>query len=193
MQKGGLFTGGALEDFGKDLLNYLKEYRARMELIGPPAPPAAEPRRVRITGGTVVPPRGGGGGGGDRSSYEREYAQIEKQIALMDARQEGIGETVETQKALEIQTRLLESAERDGITVTQAYMDEIDALAGRYGKAVAEAAALKEQVAKINSASQQFGQALSTGLADAIIEGKKLNEVFKSLSRRWKKLRSIRW
>jgi hypothetical protein len=115
------------------------------------------------------------------SAYERQYDAIEKVIAVNEAETKVAREGLETQEATKVQTNLLTAAKKDGIVVTQAYMDEIDALAGRAGKAKLALAEATLAVTKMNQASQVVGQALSTAFADAIVEGKSLNDVFKSL------------
>ena len=167
------FKGGPLEGLGADTLKML---RASQEL--------ATLQRVPIPTGNKtsnVPVKPTGGAGDTASAYERQNDALEKQIGLMGAEAAAAGTSIENREALKAQSLLLTAAEKDGIVVTEAYAKEIEALAGRYGAAALQAAEAQHRIQQINQASQVLGSAVSSAFADAIIEGKKLNEVMNDL------------
>lgn len=125
--------------------------------------------------------RGGGGGGEGESFLERENRQIEKQIELLDAQAATVGKGIAAQQAARAEALLLAAAKRDELVITDQLRESIKAQADAYGQAALRNAEATAQIAKFNSASQQFGAAVSTAFADAIVDGKALNEVLESL------------
>ncbi|MET0721034.1 MAG: hypothetical protein ABWY64_09390, partial [Tardiphaga sp.] len=185
----------AMEDFRRDTINILSffERAAPSGDIGGPAgallkslresEKVAQQIRVLIPTGnkTSNVPVKPTGGGDTASAYERQNAALEKQIGLMNAEAASAGTSIENREALKAQSLLLTAAEKDGIVVTEAYAKEIEALAGRYGQAALGAAEAQHKIQQINQASQVLGSAVSSAFSDAIVEGKKLNEVLESL------------
>jgi len=139
--------------------------------------------RVVISTGTpsVNPGIKSTAGGETASAYEREVDAITKKIAVMEAETKAAGTSIENRAAMTEQARLYTAAEKDGIVITEAYAKEIEALAGKYGLVAQKSAEAQAKVAAINQAYQTVGSAVSTAFADAIVEGKKLNEVLDSL------------
>jgi len=123
----------------------------------------------------------GGGGGDTASAYDREVDALTKKVAVMEAETAAAGTSIENRAALTEQARLYAAAEKDGIVITEAYAREIEGLAGKYGQTAQAAADAAEKISQIKQAYQTVGSAVSTAFADAIVEGKKLNEVLDSL------------
>jgi hypothetical protein len=106
---------------------------------------------------------------------------IEKQTIAMEAEAATTGETVGATEEYKVQLELTEAALRDGKEWTEKLNDEIALTAERAGKAKQALAENQFALQRLNSASQQLGSALSTAFADAIVEGKSLNDVMKGL------------
>lgn len=136
--------------------------------LGPEGPP------------TKLPPRGGGGGP-TASDYDRTTKSIEKQIAAMEAEAATVGQTAYEQEEYKVQLLLTNAATEQGLQWTAKLNDEIAVTAERAARA--SQALYEEQLAlsRLQSASNVLGSALSTAFSDAIVEGKALNEVMKSL------------
>jgi hypothetical protein len=120
-------------------------------------------------------------GGDTQSAFERQNDQITKHIALMEADTAAVGKNVGEQERLKTIALLKTAAERDGVTVTAEMTRQMEAQADAAARARLALAQAQYQLAQINQASQVLGSALSSAFADAIIEGKKLNEVMSSL------------
>jgi hypothetical protein len=115
------------------------------------------------------------------SAYERETNAINKQIATMQAENATLGESAHAQEEYRVQLILSEKAAQDEKEFTQALNDEIAVTAERAATAKQALAEHTFALQRLNSASQQVGSALSTAFADAIVEGKSLNDVMQSL------------
>lgn len=116
-----------------------------------------------------------------RDAYEVEIDRIEKHIAVTNADTAAAGQNVAVREQLRTEASLYAALERAGIKDTENYADAIYALSERAGQATINLAKANDMTNKINSASSQLGSALSTAFADAIVEGRKLDEVFSSL------------
>jgi hypothetical protein len=135
---------------------------------------AAEP-----TGpGTQLPKQDAAAGA---AYYERETRAIEKQIVTMQAEAATVSDNVYAQEEFKTQLILTEKALDQYGEVTAKVNDEIALTSQRAAEAKLALAQHTFQLNKLNSASQEVGQALSTAFADAIVEGKSLNDVFSSL------------
>jgi cell pole-organizing protein PopZ len=171
------FVGGPLDM--TNAISSLKQFELRMNT------PAQVPTRVQVTGGTAgtaADPFAHKATGGDTASaYERETNAINKEIATMQAQNATLGESAHAQEEYRVQLVLSEKAAQDGKEFTQALNDEIAVTAERAATAKQALAEHTFAIQRLNSASQQVGSALSTAFADAIVEGKSLNDVVSSL------------
>lgn len=144
-----------------------------------------------------------------QSSFDRTEEQITKHTASVNADTIAVSQNTSVQAQLRAEFQLLNAIRKDEGEVTQAQIDQYTKLratmsaeqalvearinltaahkqsfiAASEGAALATAANTRaaDSVAKLNSASSQFGSALSTAFADAVVEGKNLNEVVTSL------------
>jgi hypothetical protein len=147
--------------------------------------------QVEVTGkGKAKDPFGLGGAGTatEADAFERANDQITKHIALMNADAAAAGANVQQKERLRTEAALMEGmrrklnlAEGEAITLTAEQTARIAAQADAAGRAAQALAEATFKVQQINSASQQLGSAISTAFSDAIVEGKKLNEVLDSL------------
>jgi cell pole-organizing protein PopZ len=171
------FVGGPLDM--TNAISSLKQFELRMNT------PAQVPTRVQVTGGTAgtaADPFAHKATGGDTASaYERETNAINKEIATMQAQNATLGESAHAPEEYRVQLVLSEKAAQDGKEFTQALNDEIAVTAERAATAKQALAEHTFAIQRLNSASQQVGSALSTAFADAIVEGKSLNDVVSSL------------
>lgn len=144
-----------------------------------------------------------------RDQFETSIDQITKHIATINADTAAVFANKSVQAQLRAEFQELQAIQRDGGEVTQAQIDQYEKLrqsmtaqqaldaagitltkehaaafqssATAIGAATARYDAATASLNKINSASQQIGSALSTAFADAVVEGKNLNDVFSSL------------
>lgn len=116
-----------------------------------------------------------------RDAYEVEIDRLNKRIAVTNADTEASRENIGVKEQLRTEATLYAALERAEIPNAEKYADAIYALSERAGQAALNLAKANELTAKLNSASQQIGSALSTAFADAVVEGKNLNDVLSSL------------
>jgi len=82
---------------------------------------------------------------------------------------------------MEAERRRLNIAEGEAVPISEELRRKIDAQAAAMSRATLENAKAAQLLQRINQAYDTFGSSISTAFADAIIEGKKLNEVLSSL------------
>lgn len=142
-------------------------------------------------------------------SFDRTEEQITKHTASINADTIAISQNNAVRAQLRAEFTLLNALRKDESGVTQAQIDQYEKLrvtmtaeqaleqahinlspahkasfiAASEGAKTATANydAARESLNKINSASSQLGSALSTAFADAVVEGKSLNDVMSSL------------
>jgi hypothetical protein len=147
--------------------------------------------------------------GETKDSFDRTEEQITKHTASMNADTIAVFQNNAAQAQLRAEFQLLNAIRKDEGEVTQAQIDQYEKLRASMSAeqalkqaaidltpahkasfiAAAEGAktatanydAARESLSKINSASSQVGSALSTAFADAVVEGKSLNDVMSSL------------
>ncbi|MGJ4888959.1 hypothetical protein ACQR1Y_12235 [Bradyrhizobium sp. HKCCYLRH3099] len=185
------------------LVAFLKEVRAEAELVanrlrgiemlknqmnglpsaeGVPLPrerPGDAPKSNPLAGTGRLPPRKTESD--TRDTLDREMDRIEKQIALNKADAESVRENTGARVQLRTEASLYAAAERAGIKNTEDYAEKIHEMSERAGEAAEKLAKAEEQVRQLNAASATIGNALSTAFADAVVEGKNLNDVMSSL------------
>lgn len=148
-------------------------------------------------------------GGETKDSFDRTEEQITKHTASINADTIAVSQNTSVQAQLRAEFQLLNTIRKDEGEVTQAQIDQYTKLratmsaelaleqakislkaehkasfiAASEGAAIATAANTKavDSVQKLNSASSTLGSALSSAFADAVVEGKNLNDVFTSL------------
>jgi hypothetical protein len=115
------------------------------------------------------------------TALEKQTDQLEKHIKVQEAAADAAGKGVYEQERLRSEALLLAAAERDGETATGEYAESLKRLAERSGEAARRQAEAQDKINRLNQASQVLGSAISTAFTDAVIEGKKLDEVLQSL------------
>jgi hypothetical protein len=174
----GAFKGGPLENFGADAAKSLDELQTKMNQFGPPAPP----KRVEITGGTAEDPFARKtAAAAAANDFERATKSIEKHTASMQAEAATFKDSAFEQEEYRVQLLLTEALTNEGKEINEEYANTIATIAERAAKAKQALADVQFQMAKINQLGQTLGSALSTAFADAVLEGKKLNEVMSQL------------
>jgi hypothetical protein len=179
----GLLKGGPLGDWADRTTRSLQEMGASMQDA---AENAAKVDRIRVTPAapkyTGVDPFGLNAPKADtKDPYDREVASINKHIAAMQADAATVRDGAYAQEEFRVQMLLSEKAAEANKDMTLELNDAIAAQATRAAEAKQALAEHQFQLQKMNAASQTVGQALSTAFADAIVEGKSLNDVLKSL------------
>jgi len=155
-------------------------------------PPQAGASATGVTGKntTVIPLKDkvAGGTAKQTDEFQRANDQITKNIALLDAQTKTMFQNVGAQAAARAEAQLMEGerrrlnlAEGAAVPISEELRKKIDAQAAAMSRATLENAKAQQQLQRINEAYDTFGSAVSTAFADAIIEGKKLNEVLSSL------------
>ena len=114
-------------------------------------------------------------------AYDTQVNAINKQIALMQAQAATVRDTAGAQEEYRVQLLLSEKAAEAGRDMTLELNDAIAAQSKRAADAKQNLAEQQFQLQKMNAASQTVGSALSSSFTDAIVDGKKLNEVFGDL------------
>jgi hypothetical protein len=139
-------------------------------------------------GTTNIPAKATGGTAKQTDELQRANDQITKHIALLDAETKTMFLNVGAQAAARAEAQLMEAerrrlniAEGEAVPVSEELRKKIDAQAAAMSRATLENAKAAQQLQRINEAYDTFGSSVSTAFADAIIEGKKLNEVLSSL------------
>lgn len=112
-------------------------------------------------------------------------AQLRAEFALLTAIVQDEGEVTQAQldryvqlRASMSQTQALQEA---GIKLTKEHGEAFKTTSEGVGQATAAFSKARETLHSLNSASQAVGSALASSFADAVLEGKKLDEVFSSL------------
>lgn len=207
----GLFKGGPLEEFTQTTLNKLQEIEARFKktkdeadkprLRVDAAPPkftgkdpfglnsakSADPqdafdraeegilkRTAAIQADTIAV-----------AQNNAVQAQLRAEFELLNAIRKADGEV--TQEQVDAYVKLRESMgatqalQAAGITLTQEHSAAFFSASQNIGQATAAFDKAKDAVTKLNNASSQFGSALSNSFADAVVEGRNLNDVLSSL------------
>lgn len=146
---------------------------------------------------------------GTEDTFDRTEEQITKHTASINADTIAVSQNNAVRAQLRAEFTLLNALRKDESGVTQAQIDQYEKLrvsmtaeqaleqahinlspahkasfiAASEGAKTATANydAARESLNKLNSASSQLGSALSTAFADAVVEGKSLNDVMSSL------------
>jgi hypothetical protein len=112
-------------------------------------------------------------------------AQLRAEFTLLAAIVRDEGEVTEEQLARYQKLRESMSAtqalQASGITLTKEHADAFKSASEGIAQATAEHTKAAERVRQLNAASSQIGSALANSFADAILEGKNLNEVLNQL------------
>lgn len=181
-----LLKGGILEGAADQVMRRWQEVGAAFEDMRSKAQQAVQgdQQRLRVDRRyTAVNPfgLGGGGGGAEQHQFDRQIESIEKHTAKLQADAATVFESAQTQEEYRIQVQLTEAALSQYGEVTDEVRDKIAALSERAGQAKQKLAEQQQTLQRLQSASQQVGSALSTAFADAIVEGKSLNDVLSGL------------
>ncbi|MGM4947448.1 hypothetical protein AB8B21_05740 [Tardiphaga sp. 866_E4_N2_1] len=170
-----------------------------------------DPIRVPINRNVSVNPGPKIAADNGRDQFETTIDQLTKRTATINADTAATFQNNAVQQQLRAEFQLLNAIMRDGGEVTQAQINAYEKLRTTMsaqqaltasgiqltaehnkkfletpvavGAATAAYDMARESLARINSASQQFGSALSTAFSDAIVQGRSLNDVLANLAR----------
>jgi len=166
-----------------------------------------KPLPITVTAPAVNP--GPQGGGNSRDVFETSVDSLTKRTALVNADTQAIFQNNAARQQLRAEFELLNAILRDNGEVTQDQINKYETLrqsmsaqqaltaAGialtnehaeaflrvsqNIGTATANYDSARDQLNRINSASQQVGSALSSAFADAVVDAKNLNDVLSGL------------
>jgi tape measure domain-containing protein len=124
-----------------------------------------------------------GGSGGRENAFSREVAQVEAAILALDRERQALGLNAQEAARAEMQHRLLDAARAAGLPITEQLRARVDALSNAYAQSTAALERARETQQLLADIGKQFTDGLANGLADAIIEGKRLDEVLKELAK----------
>jgi hypothetical protein len=157
-------TRQAIDDITASLKR-LEEQRKKLQFIGPPIPADLGKAGIKVPVG----------GAGAESDFAREEERIKKRIELIKAETEAIGQSVEQR------TRARAQAEVSQKTFTESEKQQIDALIEKYAKLAQQQEDANRRFQAGAQIAATVGSAMSTAFADAVLEGKKLNDVMNAL------------
>lgn len=158
----------------------------------PPSRPAGAGRNIKpISLADYAVPgeegKGGGGGGGSGaeklSRYEREIQAIERRTEALRLEAEMVGKSKREVEQSKIALQLEQAAKRDGITITDQMRTAIDAAAQGYANAKLRVEDLKNAMEGTRDAAKFFGQEITDGFVDMVVEGKSATEVVQQLGK----------
>ncbi|MET4197289.1 hypothetical protein ABIA95_000170 [Bradyrhizobium sp. LA8.1] len=207
----GLFKGGPLEEFTQSTLNKLKEIQDRFQKTKDEAEKPARLRvdvaPQRFTGkdpfglNTQKAEPQDAFDRAEESILKRTaaiqadtiavaqnnavQAQVRAELELLNGIRKADGEV--TQEQVDAYVKLRESMsatqalQAAGISLTKEHADAFLKDSENIGLATAQFDKARDGVNKLNSASSTVGSALSSAFADAIVEGKSLNDVLSNL------------
>lgn len=172
--------------------------------------------RDKSRGLSNVPPKSTGSGGDTADAFDRTEEQITKHTASINADTIAVFQNNAARAQLRAEFTLLNAIRKDEGEVTQAQIDQYEKLRASMSAeqaleqahinltpahrasfisasegaktAVANYDAARDSLNKLNSASSQVGSALSTSFADAVVEGKNLNDTLSSLLKTFAKM-----
>lgn len=128
--------------------------------------------------------RGGGGGGAEKQSrFDREIESIKRRTEALRLEADMVGKSkLETERA-KIALQLEQAVRRDGVAITDQMRTAIDAAANGYANARIRVEDLKNSMEGAKESAKFFGDQITDGLTDMILEGKSATEVIQSLGK----------
>jgi len=173
-------VGGPLEDFATNLANKWAIVHGEIQstLV------ALNKTKIEVT-------KGGAGvkglfpnAAGAKSDLQKFDEQLSKHITLLEAEAATLGLSVGAQEKARQTALLTEAAKRQGLTIEQALTAERQKQINQAGALVQSEAQRLAAMQELVSASKEFGSVLSDAFKGLVLEGKKLDEVVKSLTNR---------
>lgn len=113
-----------------------------------------------------------------QAQFRAEFTEL---TAIMRDHGEVTQAQIDTYEKLRQSMSATQALEAAGITLTKEHRDAFLSSSQAIGTATTAYDKAKDSLSKINSASAQVGAALSSAFADAVVEGKSLNDVMSNL------------
>lgn len=130
--------------------------------------------------------KGGGGGGSGaekQGRFDKDIESIQRRTEALRLEAEMVGKgKLEVEKS-KIALQLEQAAKRDGVAITDQMRTAIDAAATGYANAKLKVEDLKNALEGSRDAAKFFGQEITDGFVDMIVEGKSATEVIQSLGK----------
>ncbi|MGJ3264863.1 MAG: tape measure protein [Salinarimonas sp.] len=124
-----------------------------------------------------------GGAAGGTNAFDREVAQVEAAILALDRERQALGMNGMEAERTKMAHQLLDAARAAGVPITDELKSKVDALAQSYAASTQALERARETQQLLADVGKAFTDGLASGLADAIVEGKRLDEVFKELAK----------
>lgn len=130
---------------------------------------------------------GGGGGGGSgaekQGRFDKDIESIQRRTEALRLEAEMVGKgKLEVEKS-KIALQLEQAAKRDGVAISDQMRTAIDAAATGYANAKLKVEDLKSALDGARDAQKFFGQEITDGLTDMILEGKSATDVIQGLAK----------
>ncbi|MGE3246363.1 MAG: tape measure protein [Beijerinckiaceae bacterium] len=149
------------------------------------------PAELRKQAAAIVKANEGDSSGGSKArssrpkkdEYDRQETSTERRIRELGAENEAIGKSAyEAARAAE-SFRLLQAAKDADRTITPQLTADIERLANAYAAAKIKLDNAKQAQEEATRRNQFFRDQISSSLADAIVDGKRLTDVFRDLAK----------
>jgi tape measure domain-containing protein len=158
----------------------------------PPSRPSGASRNIKpvsiadyaVPGDKAAGKGGGGGSGAEKQGrFDKDIESIQRRTEALRLEAEMVGKgKLEVEKS-KIALQLEQAAKRDGVAITDQMRTAIDAAATGYANAKMRVEDLKTALEGSRDAAKFFGQEITDGLIDVIVEGKSATEVIQSLGK----------
>jgi tape measure domain-containing protein len=113
--------------------------------------------------------------------FAKEVADLEKRARAYDSEREALGKIAVEQDRAKASLELFEAAKKAGLVIDDALRAKIDSTADAYARSKDALDKAKESQEAWQSAVAEFGSDLKSAFSDAILEGKRLDEVLQGL------------
>lgn len=168
-------TAQAAKDAAEQVAKYrkeLEELQKKAKQFGPEIPADFGKAGIKIPVD---------GGKDAKSAVDREIERLEKRREVLEAETQTIGQNTEAQAKAKAMAELNAAAKKDEAEGRKVNKERLEEEAAAYAKTVDENAKKTKTFNDALAASALVGNALSSAFADAVLEGKKLNDVMQSL------------
>lgn len=132
-----------------------------------------------------------GKGGSDAekaSEFDKEVARLQKRTGLLEAERQAVGKSAEEAAKAEAAFKLMNAAKASGMPIDDALKAKVNALATAYAQAKTKLEEAQQRQQAFQDAQKQLSQTLTDSIADLVLEGKSLKDVFADLTKQLAKM-----
>lgn len=120
-----------------------------------------------------------------QDDFQKKIAELEKQARAYDMEREAIGKSALEAEKAKAAFELLEAAKKANVPVTEELRGKVDKLAEAYANSKIGLDETKKKFDDFKSGVAEFGTDLKDAFSSAIIDGKRLGDVFDSLLKKF--------